>query len=70
MNTTEIPATKSERYHTAEEIADRYHFSRNHIYRLARTGKIPCVKFGDRWRFLPSESAAWLQKRNGYGGEA
>ncbi len=35
----------------AEELADRWQVKENHVYRLARDGKIPVVKVGRYTRF-------------------
>lgn len=41
---------EQEEYLTIEEAAKRLKMSKITIYRMARTGKLPAVKFGKAWR--------------------
>jgi len=44
-----------ERYLTVAELADEIRLHPDTIRRLARTGDIPCEKWGNRYRFIASE---------------
>ena len=44
---------------TADEIAERWHVSRNHVLKLAREGVIPSVHLGRYVRFHPATIAQW-----------
>jgi excisionase family DNA binding protein len=36
---------------TAEQLAERWQVEKQHVYRLAREGKIPTIKLGRYYRF-------------------
>ncbi len=36
---------------TPEELAERWRVPKSHCYRLAREGKVPCVRLGKYVRF-------------------
>jgi hypothetical protein len=46
----------------AENIAERYGFTRKYVLRLAREGRIPHVKFEFYVRFDPLAVAAWVDE--------
>jgi excisionase family DNA binding protein len=47
---------------TAEELAAMLKVSRAWLYRLAREGKIPCLKLSTCVRFKLDEVAVWTEK--------
>jgi excisionase family DNA binding protein len=47
---------------TPDDLAKRLGCSRLYIIRQAHLGKIPALKFGKSWRFLPTSIDAWLVK--------
>lgn len=40
---------------TSDELAERWQVSPAHIYRLVRTNRIPVVRLGRYYRFLPED---------------
>jgi excisionase family DNA binding protein len=56
-------------HYTVDEVADRIQLSVNYIYRLARTGKIPCTRIGRHVRFSERDLEVWLDSHR-VGGEA
>lgn len=53
-----------EEYLTIEEVAKRLKMSRITIYRMARTGKLPAVKFGKSWRISSKKLSELFESRN------
>jgi len=47
---------------TLEEVADYLRLSKDTVYRLANTGKIPASKVGSQWRFRREDVDQWLEK--------
>ncbi len=47
---------------TLEEVATYLRLSKDTLYRMAQTGKIPASKVGTQWRFRRSEVDAWLEQ--------
>lgn len=53
-----------EDYLTPEEIAKKFKLRKTFLYRLARSGKIPCYRFGGRIiRFKASDILAYASKQ-------
>ena len=46
---------------TAEELAKYLRFSRSTIYKMAREGHIPAIKFENVWRFSKDAIDIWLK---------
>ena len=46
---------------TAEELAEYLQFSRSTIYKMAREGFIPAIKFENVWRFSKDAIERWLK---------
>jgi excisionase family DNA binding protein len=46
---------------TAEELAELLALSRKHIYKLAKSGRIPYLRMGGAVRFDPHMTANWLE---------
>ena len=51
---------------TLPELAKYLKTSRDTIYRKAKKGIIPAVKFGKEWRFLKDVIDEWLRKEAKY----
>lgn len=47
---------------TLDELAAFLKVSRDTVYRMAQTGKIPAVKVGNQWRFAQAEVMAGLKE--------
>lgn len=47
---------------TLDELAAFLKVSRDTVYRMAQTGKLPAVKVGNQWRFAQAEVMAWLKE--------
>lgn len=45
---------------TAQEVADQLAVSKQHVYALARQGKLPRVMVGDSVRFDPSDIGRFI----------
>ena len=46
---------------TAEELAKYLQFTRSTIYKMAREGRIPGIKFENAWRFSREAIDIWLK---------
>ena len=46
---------------TAEQLAERWQVAKQHVYRLAREGRLPVVKIGRYMRFQAGAIEAWEQ---------
>lgn len=46
---------------TAEQVGDRWQVPKAHVYRLARDGRLPCVRVGRYMRFTVAAIDAWEQ---------
>lgn len=44
---------------TADQLAERWQVTRDHVYRLAREGRIPTVCVGRYYRFRLATIEAW-----------
>jgi len=47
----------------ADELAEVLAISRKHVYKLAKSGRIPCCRMGGAIRFDPETTAQWLERR-------
>ncbi|MBW2149002.1 MAG: helix-turn-helix domain-containing protein [Deltaproteobacteria bacterium] len=47
---------------TLGEVATYLRLSKDTVYRMAQTGKIPACKVGTLWRFRKDDVDAWLEK--------
>ena len=56
-------ATGVPRLLTVRELAQFLGLHEKTIYRLARTGELPCVRLGSRVRFLQSDVLRWVSAR-------
>lgn len=46
---------------TAEQVGERWQVPKAHVYRLARDGRLPCVRVGRYMRFTVAAIDAWEQ---------
>jgi PTS system nitrogen regulatory IIA component len=47
---------------TIEEVADFLRLSKDTVYRMVQSGKIPASKVGTQWRFRRDEVESWLER--------
>ena len=47
---------------TIDEVAAYLRLSKDTVYRMAQSGKIPASKVGTQWRFRQSDVDAWLEQ--------
>lgn len=47
---------------TAEELAGFLSLSEKHVFRLAKTGRVPCIRLGGAVRFDPKATGTWLRQ--------
>ena len=50
----------SDKLFTLREAADWLGYSEEHTRRLARAGRLPALKVGAFWRFVPERLMAWV----------
>jgi len=48
---------------TVREFARFLHVHEKTIYDWVSRGEVPCIRLGNRLRFLPSDVSRWLQAR-------
>lgn len=53
---------RMEKLMTLEEVADYLRLSKDTVYRMANSGKIPASKVGNQWRFRKEDVDQWLEK--------
>ena len=46
---------------TLQEVAEYLQLSKDLIYRLAQSGRIPASKVGSRWRFRRERVDRWME---------
>ena len=47
---------------TIEEVADYLRLSKDTVYRMAQSGRIPASKVGTQWRFRQEDVDGWLDE--------
>ena len=47
---------------TLDEVAAYLRLSKDTVYRMAQSGKIPASKVGTQWRFRQTDVDAWLEQ--------
>ena len=52
---------------TVSEVADLLVLKESTIRAYAERGTLPCVRIGNRLRFLPSDISAWIESRHSKG---
>ena len=55
-----MDATMQSRWMTLREVAEYLQLSKDMIYRLAQSGRIPASKVGSRWRFRQERIDRWM----------
>lgn len=53
-----------EEYLTPEQVAEKLKVKKITIYRMARSGKLPAIKFGKSWRISSIKLAEFLEKES------
>jgi excisionase family DNA binding protein len=48
---------------TTEQVLDCLKVNPRTIYRLIRSGELPAVRLGQRWRFRRSDLHAWIERQ-------
>ena len=56
-----MDATMQNRWMTLQEVAEYLQLSKDMIYRLAQSGRIPASKVGSRWRFRRERIDHWME---------
>ena len=54
-------AIMQERWMTLQQVAEYLQLSKDQIYRLAQTGRMPASKVGNRWRFRRERIDSWIE---------
>jgi len=49
---------------TADDLAEYLQFNRSTIYKMARAGTIPAIKFENVWRFSKDAIDLWLKNQS------
>jgi len=57
-----MESTMQTRWMTLREVADYLQLSKDMIYRLAQSGRIPASKVGSRWRFRQDRIDSWMDE--------
>jgi len=47
---------------TIDEVADFLRLSKDTVYRMVQSGKMPAAKVGTQWRFRRDEVESWLER--------
>jgi excisionase family DNA binding protein len=55
-------STTLERLLTVDEVAKILGETETHVYQLARGGKLPAIRVGKYWKFVPSALQKWLEQ--------
>ena len=56
-----MDAAMQNRWMTLQEVAEYLQLSKDLIYRLAQSGRIPASKVGSRWRFRQERIDCWME---------
>ena len=56
-----VSTTMHNRWMTLQDVAEYLQLSKDQIYRLAQSGKIPASKVGSRWRFRRERVDQWME---------
>ena len=56
-----VSTTMQSRWMTLQEVAEYLQLSKDMIYRLAQSGRIPAAKVGSRWRFRRERIDHWME---------
>jgi excisionase family DNA binding protein len=53
---------------TPEDVARMLKVKLSTVRAYAERGSLPCVRVGNRLRFLPSDVSSWIEQRHAKGG--
>jgi excisionase family DNA binding protein len=53
---------------SVEDVARILQLKQSTVRAYAERGSMPCVRVGNRLRFLPSDVGAWIERRHAKGG--
>ena len=56
-----VSTSMQSRWMTLQEVAEYLQLSKDLIYRLAQSGRIPASKVGSRWRFRQERIDRWME---------
>lgn len=56
-----VGALMQNRWMTLQEVAEYLQLSKDMIYRLAQSGRMPASKVGSRWRFRRERIDRWME---------
>ena len=56
-----VSTNMQNRWMTLQEVAEYLQLSKDLIYRLAQSGRIPASKVGSRWRFRRERVDRWME---------
>lgn len=57
---TDAAAPPLPRLLTADQVAEQTGIPKSRVYELSRTGDLPAISFGRRYRYDPNELRSWL----------
>ena len=57
-----MDVTMQSRWMTLRQVAEYLQLSKDMIYRLAQSGRIPASKVGSRWRFRQERIDRWMEE--------
>ena len=49
---------------TIAELSDYLKIPKSTLYKIVRSGHVPCMKVGKHWRFCKAAIDAWLANQN------
>ena len=58
-----MDSTMEDRWMTLQQVAEYLQLSKDMIYRLAQSGRIPASKIGSRWRFRRERIDRWMEDK-------
>jgi excisionase family DNA binding protein len=58
-----VTEDRKPRLMTIDEVARYLRIHRSTVYRLAKTGRIPASKVGNKWRFRKDVIDQWLSEK-------
>ena len=70
MNPEPTPGTPEflQRLLTVDDVAEMLQLKPSTVRAYAERSTLPCVRIGNRLRFLPSDVGAWIEQRHAKGG--
>lgn len=58
----QVSTNMQHRWMTLQEVAEYLQLSKDLIYRLAQSGRMPASKVGSRWRFRRERVDRWMEE--------